>query len=174
MRVQIVREADALDLPLPRYATDGSAGMDLHAAVREAVHLEPGRRALISTGIRIALPEGYEAQVRPRSGLAVRQGLTVLNSPGTVDSDYRGVVQVPMINLGQERVTIERGDRIAQMVIAPVTRVEWVETTESLPESTRADGGFGHTGVRANGAAGHTGVRPAGADENGRSAVQKR
>ena len=146
--VQIVRESDALDLPLPGYATSGSAGMDLYAAVDGDVILAPGSRALISTGIRIALPDGFEAQVRPRSGLAVRLGITVLNSPGTVDSDYRGVIHVPLINFGQEPATIVRGDRIAQMVVAPVTRVEWVETAESLPETGRAAGGFGHTGVR--------------------------
>jgi dUTP pyrophosphatase len=146
MRVPIKREPDAEDLPLPDYATRGSAGMDLHAAIVDPVVLKPGQRELVSTGIRIAVPEGYEAQVRPRSGLAVRSGLSIVNSPGTVDSDYRGVVKVPLINLGQEPITITRGDRIAQMVVAPVIRVEWNESAE-LPSTERHDGGFGHTGV---------------------------
>jgi len=148
MRVLIKREPNARDLPVPAYATAGSAGMDLHAAVDEAVILEPGRRSLISAGIRIALPEGFEAQIRPRSGLAVKHGLGMVNSPGTIDSDYRGVVKVPLINLGQEPVTINRGDRIAQMVIAPIVRAEWEEVeTADLPETVRGDGGFGHTNV---------------------------
>jgi len=148
MRVLIKREPDARDLPLPAYATAGSAGMDLHAAIDAAVVLEPGRRSLISAGIRIALPEGFEAQIRPRSGLAVKHGLGMVNSPGTIDSDYRGVVKVPLINLGQEAVTINRGDRIAQMVIAPVIRAEWEEVDDvDLPETLRGDGGFGHTQV---------------------------
>lgn len=146
MRVLIKRDADAADLPLPAYATVGSAGMDLHAAVVERIVLMPGERVLVSTGIRIAVPEGYEAQVRPRSGLAVRLGLSIVNAPGTVDSDYRGTVKVPLINLGHEPITIERGDRIAQMVVGPVVRVEWEETGD-LPESVRGDGGFGHTGT---------------------------
>jgi dUTP pyrophosphatase len=148
MRISIKREPDARDLPLPAYATAGSAGMDLHAAVDAAVVLEPGHRSLISAGIRIALPEGFEAQIRPRSGLAVKHGLGMVNSPGTIDSDYRGVVKVPLINFGQEPVTINRGDRIAQMVIAPVIRAEWEEVDEAdLPETLRGDGGFGHTNV---------------------------
>ena len=148
MRVLIKREPDARDLPLPAYATAGSAGMDLHAAIDAAVVLEPGRRSLISAGIRIALPEGFEAQIRPRSGLAVKHGLGMVNSPGTIDSDYRGVVKVPLINFGQEPVTINRGDRIAQMVIAPVIRAEWEEVDDvDLPETLRGDGGFGHTQV---------------------------
>jgi len=148
MRVLIKREPDARDLPLPAYATAGSAGMDLHAAIDAAVVLEPGRRSLISAGIRIALPEGFEAQIRPRSGLAVKHGLGMVNSPGTIDSDYRGIVKVPLINLGQEPVTINRGDRIAQMVIAPVIRAEWEEVDDvDLPETLRGDGGFGHTQV---------------------------
>jgi dUTP pyrophosphatase len=145
--VLIRREPDALDLPLPRYATQGSAGMDLHAAVDSAITLVPGERRLIASGIRIALPEGFEAQIRPRSGLALRQGVTLINTPGTIDSDYRGVIGVPMINLGQEPVTINRGDRIAQMVVAPVTRVQWEEVVDDLlPATVRHDGGFGHTG----------------------------
>jgi dUTP pyrophosphatase len=119
--------------------------MDLQAAVAEPVVLEPGERALVPTGIRIALPEGYEAQIRPRSGLAIKQGITVANAPGTVDSDYRGEVQVGLVNLSGEAYTIRRGDRIAQMVVAPVTRVAWVRM-ESLDETDRGAGGFGSTG----------------------------
>ena len=145
LRVLITQEPDATDLPLPSYQTDGSAGVDLYAAVREPVTLQPGERALIPTGIRIALPPGYEAQVRPRSGLAVRHGIGMVNAPGTIDSDYRGEVQVILVNLGQEPFTIRRGERIAQMVVAPVVRVEW-ERVDELPPTSRGDGGFGHTG----------------------------
>ncbi len=143
--VLIQREPDAADLPLPQYATPGSVGADLYAAVDEPVILQPGERRKISTGIRIALPPGYEAQVRPRSGLADQYGLSMVNAPGTIDSDYRGVIQVILINLGQEPITIRRGDRIAQMVIAPVARAVWQEV-EVLPETERAEGGFGSTG----------------------------
>ncbi|MBI2844476.1 MAG: dUTP diphosphatase [Armatimonadetes bacterium] len=146
MEVLIQRLPEARDLPLPGYATSGSAGIDLLAAVERDVALLPGERALIPTGIKIAVPEGYEAQVRPRSGLALKYGLALVNSPGTIDSDYRGEVRVIVINHGNEPVVIERGDRIAQMVIAPVVRAGLVEV-ESLPETTRGDGGFGHTGV---------------------------
>ncbi|BDI32371.1 deoxyuridine 5'-triphosphate nucleotidohydrolase [Capsulimonas corticalis] len=148
--VSIRREPDALDLPLPAYATAEAAGMDLCAALTHDAVLKPGARLLVDTGIRIALPFGYEAQVRPRSGLAVRAGLTVLNSPGTVDSDYRGVIKVPLINLGQEDVVLKRGDRIAQMVVAPVTRVQWA-VAEELTETERQEGGFGHTGLGRTG-----------------------
>ena len=121
--------------------------MDLHAAIREDVHLAPGERALVSTGIRIAIPEGYEGQVRPRSGLALRQGLALVNSPGTIDSDYRSAVKVILINLGQETIRIERGDRIAQLVVAPVVRVEWEEVASgTLPATLRGENGFGSTG----------------------------
>ena len=123
--------------------------MDLHAALAEPLTFLPGMRALVSTGIRIALPDGLEAQVRPRSGLAWRLGLGLLNSPGTVDSDYRGVISVILINWGQEPVTISRGDRIAQLVVAPVLRVSWQET-ETLAETVRSAGGFGSTGVGAS------------------------
>ncbi len=143
--VPVVREPGCEDLPLPGYATAGSAGMDLYAAVPEPVTLAPGERRLIPTGIRLALPEGYEAQIRPRSGLAARHGVGMVNSPGTVDSDYRGPIQVILINLGREPVTIRRGDRIAQMVVAPVARVVW-QPAETLPGSARGEGGFGHTG----------------------------
>lgn len=142
----IERLPDAKDLPLPRYATSGSAGMDLLAAVENDLTLMPGDRVLVPTGIRIAVPPGYEAQIRPRSGLAVKHGLGMVNSPGTIDSDYRGPVQVIVINLGREAIVIHRGDRIAQMVIAPVVRARLVES-EDLPETKRGDGGFGHTGV---------------------------
>lgn len=142
----IQRLPDAKDLPLPKYATSGSAGMDLIAAVEKDLTLMPGERSLVPTGIRIAVPEGYEAQVRPRSGLAIKYGLALVNSPGTIDSDYRGPVQVIIINLGGEPIIIQRGDRIAQMVICPVTRAEMVEV-DCLPETIRGDGGFGHTGI---------------------------
>lgn len=146
LSLSIQREPDALDLPLPSYATAGAAGVDLYAATIEDVSIAPGERVSISTGIRIAVPEGFEAQIRPRSGLAIRNGLGMVNSPGTIDADYRGIVKVLLINLGQEPITLRRGDRIAQMVICPVIRVEWTEVSE-LPESARGEGGFGHTGV---------------------------
>ncbi|MCX7924726.1 MAG: dUTP diphosphatase [Fimbriimonadales bacterium] len=145
LRVLITQEPDATDLPLPSYQTDGSAGVDLYAAVKEPLTLQPGERALVPTGIRIALPPGYEAQVRPRSGLAIRHGIGMVNAPGTIDSDYRGEVCVILINWGQEPFTIRRGERIAQLVIAPVMRVEWEQVNE-LPPTARGDGGFGHTG----------------------------
>lgn len=133
------------DLPVPFYQTPESAGMDLYAAVTEPVRIEPGARALIPTGFAMAMPAGFEAQVRPRSGLALKKGLTVLNAPGTVDADYRGEVGVILINLGVDAVDIERGERIAQMVIAPVVQGTWQEVTE-LPDSVRGAGGFGSTG----------------------------
>jgi len=132
-------------LPLPAYASAGAAGIDLAAAVDQSLTLNPEHRALVPTGIAIALPEGYEGQVRPRSGLALKHGLTVLNSPGTIDCDYRGEVQVILANLGTEPVTIRRGDRIAQLVIAPVTRAE-IRRVAELPETMRGAGGFGSTG----------------------------
>jgi dUTP pyrophosphatase len=133
------------DLPLPAYQTAHAAAMDLHAAVNAPIDIEPGAIALVACGFAIALPEGYEAQVRPRSGLASKHGLTVVNSPGTIDADYRGEVKVALINLGSAAVTIERGMRIAQLVVAPVTRVTWDTVTE-LPTSDRGAGGFGSTG----------------------------
>lgn len=132
-------------LPLPAYATAGSAGVDLAAAVTAPLTLPPGGRALVPTGIALALPEGCEGQVRPRSGLALRHGVTVLNSPGTIDSDYRGEIGVILANLGSESVTIARGERIAQLVVAPVRQVEW-QTVASLPASPRGAGGFGSSG----------------------------
>ena len=143
--VPVIRTRENPDLPLPEKATPGSAGIDLRACVAQPLILLPGRRALIPTGFCVALPPGYEGQVRPRSGLAIRHGLTMLNSPGTIDSDYRGEIAVIAINLGQEPVTISRGDRIAQLVIAPVARARLV-LTEELPPTGRAAGGFGHTG----------------------------
>ncbi len=133
------------DLPLPSYATAGAAGLDLRAA--ESATLKPGTRTLMPTGLSIALPEGYEAQVRPRSGLAVKHGVTVLNAPGTIDCDYRGEIKVPLINLGTDDFVITRGDRIAQLVVAPVVRVELVELAE-LDDTTRAAQGFGSSGRR--------------------------
>lgn len=143
--VEIKRLPNNEDLPLPAYETAGAAGMDLRAA--EAVTLKPGARHLVPTGLSIALPQGFEAQVRPRSGLAVKHGVTVLNSPGTIDCDYRGEVKVPLINHGQDDFVIARGDRIAQMVIGPVTRISWTEV-ESLDETVRGEGGFGSSGQR--------------------------
>ena len=123
----------------------GAAGMDLMADIADPVELLPGTRALIPTGIAVEIPAGFEAQIRPRSGLALRHGITLLNSPGTIDSDYRGEVQVLLINLGDQLYTVRRGERIAQMVVAPVTRAEWRET-QRLAASSRGSGGFGHTG----------------------------
>lgn len=145
VRVAIARLPGAQDLPLPTYATAGSAGSDLHAAVEGERVLEPGERALIPTGVRIALPSGYEAQVRPRSGLALAHGLVLPNAPGTIDSDYRGELKVIVWNSGSDPYVIRRGDRIAQLVVSPVTRVEWVEQPDLDPTS-RGPGGFGHTG----------------------------
>lgn len=147
LRVQ--RLPHAQGLPLPRYETSGAAGMDLIAALGEgeAMVLQPGERALVPTGLAIALPAGFEAQVRPRSGLAAKNGVTVLNSPGTIDCDYRGEVKVILINHGREPFTIERGTRIAQMVVAPVTQAMFREV-ESLDETARGAGGFGSTGTK--------------------------
>ena len=131
--------------PLPAYATAGSSGMDLRAHLDNPVHLAPGERQLIPTGIFIELPDGFEAQVRPRSGLALKHGLTCLNSPGTVDADYRGELKVILVNLSQEEQVIHSGDRIAQMVVQKVERVGWEEVQE-IAESERNQGGFGHTG----------------------------
>ena len=143
--VRIARQPGRDGLPLPAFATSGSAGMDLCAAVDSEETLAAGERRLIPTGFAIELPEGFEAQVRPRSGLALRHGVTVANAPGTVDSDYRGEIKVILINLGQAAYTLARGDRIAQLVVAPVSRIELLEVTE-LGETERGAGGFGHTG----------------------------
>src|SRR3990167_5588585 len=132
-------------LPLPQYQSDHAAGMDLMADIDDVVTLNTGERKLIPTGLAIALPVGYEAQIRPRSGLAIKKGITLLNTPGTIDSDYRGEVQVIVVNLGQETVRIERGERIAQMVVAPVVQANLVEV-DDLDSTTRGAGGFGSTG----------------------------
>jgi dUTP pyrophosphatase len=135
------------DLPLPGYQSQHAAGMDMHAAVPadQPVTLEPGRTALIPCGFAMAVPVGYEAQVRPRSGLATRHGVTMINAPGTIDADYRGEVKVPLINHGSEPFTITRGTRIAQMLVCPVPRVQWLPT-DTLDDTARGEGGFGHTG----------------------------
>ena len=134
------------DLPLPAYASDGAAGMDLRAAIDKPFDLAPGERTAIPTGLQIAVPSGYEAQIRPRSGWALKRGITVANAPGTIDSDYRGEVLVALINLDREPQRIHRGDRIAQMVIAPVVQANW-HLVEGLEETQRGTGGFGSTGL---------------------------
>jgi dUTP pyrophosphatase len=145
INVAIKRLSHSRDLPLPAYQTSGSAGMDLQAALEQDIVIQPGNRVLVPTGYVIALPEGYEAQIRPRSGLANRFGLTVANAPGTIDSDYRGEILVLLVNLGDAPVTMHRGDRIAQLVIAPVVNASW-QLVDDLPRSTRNNGGFGSTG----------------------------
>jgi dUTP pyrophosphatase len=147
IEVPLQRLPHGAGLPLPAYATAHAAGLDLLAAVSEAVELLPGARRLVPTGISIALPAGYEAQIRPRSGLALKHGVTLLNSPGTIDADYRGEVGVILINHGEAPFRLERGDRIAQLVISPVARLAWRES-DVLPESERGAGGFGSTGRR--------------------------
>lgn len=141
--VTILRNGEGI--PLPCYASEGAAGMDLAAALETPLTLKPGERAAVPTGIALALPEGYEAQVRPRSGLALKHGITVLNSPGTIDADYRGEIRVILANLGMEPVTLARGERVAQLVLAPVSRIAWTPVAV-LPESARGAGGFGSTG----------------------------
>jgi dUTP pyrophosphatase len=147
VRLLIQREMEAAGLPLPTYATADAAGMDLCAAIpaETPVTLPPGGRALVTTGLRIAIPAGYEGQIRPRSGLAIQHGVGLVNAPGTLDSDYRGVVQIILINWGHAPFTIRRGDRIAQLVIAPITRAVPVEV-ETLDPTPRGEGGFGSTG----------------------------
>ena len=130
---------------MPHYATIDAAGMDIRADIKEAIALHPLQRVLVPTGLYIELPDGYEAQIRPRSGLAINHGITCLNSPGTIDADYRGEIKVILINLSNEAHTIQTGDRIAQMVVSPVEQVAWVEVTE-INETERSAGGFGHTG----------------------------
>ena len=151
LRLPVARMPGAEDLPLPGYATAGAAGLDLPAAVAAERVLAPGERALVPTGFRIAVPLGYEAQVRPRSGLALRDGIVLPNAPGTIDADYRGEIQVILWNTGSEPFRIRRGDRIAQLVIAPVARAEPVEVA-ALEETARGAGGFGHTGRAREGA----------------------
>jgi dUTP pyrophosphatase len=143
--ILITRLPGAEDLALPTYASESAVGLDIRAAVKTPFRLEPQRTALIPTGIAIALPPGLEAQLRPRSGLAIKHGLTILNSPATIDSDYRGEIAVVLINLGLQLFLIDRGLRIAQMVIAPVCRIVWREVRD-LPPTPRGTGGFGHTG----------------------------
>lgn len=146
MKLPVQRLANAADLPLPTYATEGSAGLDLLAAIDADIELKAGARILVPSGIAIALPQGFEAQVRPRSGLAVKHGITVLNAPGTIDSDYRGEIKVPIINHGEEVFRITRGMKIAQMIIARHETAELHEVKE-LPASQRGAGGFGSTGM---------------------------
>lgn len=150
LTVEILPLAHAEGLPLPGYATDGSAGMDLYAAIEAEIALAPLERALVPCGFSLALPPQWEAQVRPRSGLALKQGVTLLNAPGTIDSDYRGEVSALLINFSKAEVSIERGMRIAQLVIAPVARVSW-SLSQSLADSARGAGGFGSTGLRVGG-----------------------
>ncbi|MAZ03110.1 MAG: dUTP diphosphatase [Sneathiella sp.] len=144
--ISITRLPHGMDLPLPVYETVDSAGMDIRAAVDRPIEITPGGRALIPTGFKMALPRGFEAQIRPRSGLALKKGIMLPNSPGTIDADYRGEVGIILLNAGEETFTIERGDRIAQMVIAPVLQASWNEV-ESLDDTARGEGGFGSTGV---------------------------
>ncbi|BBO18019.1 deoxyuridine 5'-triphosphate nucleotidohydrolase [Candidatus Brocadia pituitae] len=145
LKIKVMRKQGCEDLPLPQYMSEAASGMDLYAAVDASVLIERGEIKLVPTGIHIEVPRGYEAQVRPRSGLALKHGLTLVNTPGTIDSDYRGEIGIILCNLGKEKFTVERGMRIAQLVIQPVTRAELVEV-ERLEESPRGTGGFGHTG----------------------------
>lgn len=146
VNISVSRLPHNRDLPLPSYETPQSAGMDLRAAVASTVEIPPGGRALVPTGLKIALPEGFEAQIRPRSGLALKKGITLPNSPGTIDADYRGELGIILLNTSEEAFVIERGDRIAQMIVAPVIQARWNEM-ESLDETARGEGGFGSTGV---------------------------
>ncbi len=145
IRVEIKRLPHGQGLDLPAYMTEHAAGLDLPAGLEATFVVNPGDIVMIPTGFSLAIPVGHEGQVRPRSGLAIRHGLTLINSPGTIDADYRGELKVAMINLGRQPVTINRGDRLAQLIIAPVTRAQLVEVDE-LPPSQRGEGGFGHTG----------------------------
>ncbi len=146
IKVIIKRDKSAKDLPIPHYATSGSSGMDLYAAVKSELTIKPGDIKLIPTGIYLSIPPSYEAEIRPRSGLALKHGITLVNSPGTIDSDYRGQICVIMTNLGKEPYVIKRGDRIAQMVFKETIKAD-LEIYEELDETERASGGFGHTGV---------------------------
>ena len=146
LTLQIRRLPSAEGLALPVYMTPGAAGMDLHAAVIEDVLIAPGDIVLVPTGLEVAIPEGFEGQVRPRSGLAVKHGISLPNTPATIDSDYRGEIRVPLINLGREVFRVSRGMRIAQFVVAPVVRVTW-EEVDTLPTTDRGGKGFGHSGV---------------------------
>ena len=144
VKVSIVNRSSA---PLPQYATEGAAGMDIRASLSAPLTLEPGARALVPTGLSVELPEGFEMQLRPRSGLALKHGITLLNSPGTIDADYRGEIGVIMANMGSEPFVINDGDRICQAVVARYSRVEWVQV-DVLGHTDRGDGGFGHSGVK--------------------------
>ncbi len=144
--LKIKRKESATDLPLPKYMSIGSSGMDLYADIKGEVSIEPREVKLISAGVYIDIPLGYEAQIRPRSGLALKHGITVLNTPGTIDSDYRGLIQIILINAGRGPFLIKRGDRIAQMVIKEVVQAE-IEEVDELEDTSRGEGGFGHTGV---------------------------
>jgi dUTP pyrophosphatase len=146
IKVPVRKSKGAEDLPMPRYMSSGSAGMDLYADVGEDVIIKPGGFELIPTGIHLQLPDGYEGQVRPRSGLAAKNGVTVLNTPGTIDSDYRGEIKVILINLGREPFVVKRGDRIAQLVVCKYEKVELISVSQ-LSDSERGSGGFGHTGI---------------------------
>ena len=146
IRVMIKRSSGNEDIPLPRYMSPNAAGMDIHAAVKEETILNPGAIKLISTGVSVALPPGFEAQIRPRSGLAIKHGVSLLNTPGTIDADYRGEVGIILINLGEHPFVIKRGDRIAQMIINKVYHAH-LELSQDLCTTERNDGGFGHTGV---------------------------
>ena len=145
IKVKRLRKGSEKDMPLPQYMTEHSAGMDLFADVEGEIILNPGERKLIPTGIALSIPQGFEGQVRPRSGLALREGVTLVNTPGTVDADYRGEVGVLLINLGQRPFKLKRGDRVAQLVIAPVCRAV-LELSDELDPTPRNEGGFGHTG----------------------------
>jgi dUTP pyrophosphatase len=144
IRVHIQKLPGCLDISLPRYMTDKAAGMDIFAAVAEDETIQPGERRMIPSGIAIALPEGYEVEIRPRSGLAIKKGVTLVNSPGTIDADYRGEIGILLINHGAEPFVIKRGDRIAQMVVHRVCKVSWIES-DGLDATARGEGGFGHT-----------------------------
>ncbi|MGA1796008.1 MAG: dUTP diphosphatase [bacterium] len=146
LNISIKRLAGNHDIPYPTYMTSHASGMDIFAAVPQTVSISPGERAVIPTGVAIAIPTGYEAQIRPRSGLALKHGIGLLNTPGTIDADYRGEIRVILINLGHLPFEVKRGDRIAQMVIQPVITASWEEVSD-LPDSERMDGGFGHTGT---------------------------
>ena len=145
VKIKVIRSENSLDLPLPRYMSDGASGMDIYAAVAAPMLLLPGEIKLIPSGITIAIPEGYEAQIRSRSGLSLKYGIIVVNSPGTIDADYRGEINIILGNLGQAPFTVNRGDRIAQMVFQTVHRVQWEEVV-TMEQTERGKGGFGHTG----------------------------
>jgi dUTP pyrophosphatase len=146
MKIKIARlDSNSDDIPLPKYVTSGAAGMDVYAAVQKRVVISPGKTVLIPTGFSIELPAGFEAQIRPRSGLAIKYNVGLLNSPGTIDSDYRGEIRIVMTNFGRKRFIVQRGDRIAQMIIARYVRAGWKEV-KRLSQSKRGEGGFGHTG----------------------------